>query len=50
MKRAMAQCGIRPEDAAFYYCGPEPLRKTVSRIMAELHVPSDRFHEERFSL
>lgn len=50
MKRAMAQCGIRPEEAAFYYCGPEPLRKTVSRIMAELHVPSDRFHEERFSL
>lgn len=50
VRKALVDCAISPGEAAFYYCGPEPLRKTVHRIMRALAVPSDRFHEERFSL
>lgn len=50
VKRQLARCGIAAKDAAFYYCGPEPLRQTVHRILGALGVPAARFHEERFSL
>ena len=50
VERALARCGIAPGEASFYYCGPEPLRRTVHGILRALRVPAGRYHEERFSL
>lgn len=37
-------------QAEVYYCGPEPLRRTVHAVLAEEGIPANRIHEERFSL
>ena len=50
VEACLARCGIAPGEASFYYCGPEPLRRTVRRILRALRVPAGRYHEERFSL
>lgn len=42
--------GISFADAKVYYCGPEPLRKTVHAVLNGEGVPDSRIHEERFSL
>jgi ferredoxin-NADP reductase/predicted pyridoxine 5'-phosphate oxidase superfamily flavin-nucleotide-binding protein len=42
--------GLRPsEDARYYLCGPEALMDLVQGVLAELGVPDDRVHHERYT-
>ncbi|MEO6083578.1 MAG: 2Fe-2S iron-sulfur cluster-binding protein [Umezawaea sp.] len=42
--------GLRPsDDARYYLCGPEGLMDTVRGVLAELGVPDDRVHQERYT-
>lgn len=41
---------IPVQQAEVYYCGPEPLRKTVHTVLAGEGIPEGHIHEERFSL
>jgi ferredoxin-NADP reductase/predicted pyridoxine 5'-phosphate oxidase superfamily flavin-nucleotide-binding protein len=42
--------GLRPsDDARYYLCGPEGLMDTVRGVLAELGVPDDRVHHERYT-
>jgi predicted ferric reductase len=38
------------QDAHIYLCGPPPMMKMVRTALAEMSVPRDRIHYERFSL
>lgn len=41
---------LRPsDDARYYLCGPEALMDTVRGVLAELGVPDDRVHHERYT-
>lgn len=41
---------LRPsEDARYYLCGPESLMDTAQGVLAELGVPDDRVHHERYT-
>ncbi|WP_245777814.1 2Fe-2S iron-sulfur cluster-binding protein [Lentzea xinjiangensis] len=39
----------QPRAARFYLCGPQPLMDTTRRALAELAVPDDRVHVERYT-
>ncbi|GAB3435804.1 2Fe-2S iron-sulfur cluster-binding protein [Actinophytocola sediminis] len=39
----------RSADARYYLCGPEALMDTVQGVLAELGVPDDRVHRERYT-
>lgn len=49
-RRYTEKAGIDVSFADVYYCGPEPLRETVHKVLGEAGIPADRIHEERFSL
>ncbi len=41
--------GLRPsDDARYYLCGPEALMNAVQGVLAELGVPDDHVHRERY--
>ena len=49
-EEALAQSGISKERARYYFCGPDPLRKTVEGILRDMGIPQSRIVSERFSM
>lgn len=50
LEDALRKSGIDKEKARYYFCGPDPLRKTVWKILKTMDIPGSRIESERFSM
>lgn len=48
--KALAHAEVKPLDARFYLCGPEPMMNAARQALLERNVPPDEILEERFTL